>query len=118
MENEECDCDGEGGSVHSQCGKTARERELAEIDAAIAKGDETLLHVGEMVEACAKIAENYKGLDARDRMLGRLVAAEIRKHAEKRNCEAKATDKSGGDAARCGKCGKFYVDHADDDCHG
>lgn len=27
-------------------------------------------------------------------------------------------DKPGGDAARCGKCGKFYVDHADDDYHG
>lgn len=23
-------------------------------------------------------------------------------------------DKSGGDAARCGKCGRFYVDHVDD----
>lgn len=36
MDNEECDCDGEGGAAHGQCGKNARERELAEIKAAIA----------------------------------------------------------------------------------
>jgi len=39
MENEECDCDGEGGVAHGQCGKEARERELAEIDEAIAKAE-------------------------------------------------------------------------------
>lgn len=37
MEQEECDCDGEGGVAHGQCGKNARERELSQIKETIAE---------------------------------------------------------------------------------
>jgi hypothetical protein len=36
LDEDECDCDGEGGVAHGQCGKDARTRELNEIKAAIA----------------------------------------------------------------------------------